>query len=102
MVHNLVELTFEALKHVIDPELHLNIVDLGLIYDIEQTTPGHLHITMTLTTPGCPVGSAIQHAVKATALQVPGVEDVHVTLTFQPPWTPDMISEEGRNQLNAF
>lgn len=99
---NQVEIVQEALRQVVDPELHLNIVDLGLIYDISEPEPGNIHITMTLTTPGCPVGSAIVRAVEYTARSVPGVDEVQVTLTFEPRWTTDRITEAGRRQLHAF
>lgn len=90
---------YEALRKVVDPELHLNIVDLGLVYDVAQPEEGRIHITMTLTTPGCPVGSAIMRAVKHTAENVPGVSAAEVTLTFNPRWTTEFISDEGRRQL---
>lgn len=92
----------EALRSVVDPELHLNIVDLGLVYEITESAPGKVHITMTLTTPGCPVGSAIMQAVERVVRQLPGVEEVEVKLTFEPRWTPEFITAEGRRYLNML
>src|SRR5690554_1653430 len=92
----------EALRVVVDPELHLNIVDLGLIYEIKEPNPGKVHVTMTLTTPGCPVGSAMVQAVDRVVRQLPGIEDVDVELTFEPRWTPKFISAEGRRHLNLI
>lgn len=92
----------EALRSVVDPELHLNIVDLGLIYEIKEPTPGKVQVTMTLTTPGCPVGSAMTQAVGHVVRQLPGVEDVEVELTFEPRWTPQFITSEGRRLLNML
>ncbi len=92
----------EALRSVVDPELHLNIVDLGLIYSIKESAPGKVHITMTLTTPGCPVGSAILQAVERVVEQLPGIEEVDVELTFEPRWTPEFITDEGRRFLNML
>ena len=89
-------LVLEALKEVIDPELGINVVDLGLIYGVEVKEAGG-RITMTLTTPGCPLHESIGEAVQV-ALQemLPLLGDVAVHLVWDPRWTPDRISEEGR------
>jgi radical SAM protein len=79
-----------ALATVLDPELGMSIVDLGLVYDV-RVRPGAVDVTMTLTAPGCPIHDAMQDWVRAAVLRVPGVERVEVTLTFDPPWTPDRI-----------
>lgn len=92
---------WEALRRVIDPELHVNIVDLGLVYDVEWKDDGEIHVEMTLTTPGCPVGGVIMQAVGKVLQPIPGVTGVHVNLTFEPRWTPDRITLEGRRQLAA-
>lgn len=88
-----------ALKAVIDPEIHLNVIDLGLIYDVAVNDDGKVTVTMTLTTPGCPMASSLAHAVGRAAARVPGVKGVHIQLTFNPPWTPDRITPEGRMEL---
>jgi metal-sulfur cluster biosynthetic enzyme len=89
----------EALKEVIDPELGINVVDLGLIYDI-AIDGSDVHITMTLTTPGCPLHESIAEAVdEVVRLMVPGAGAVEVELVWDPQWTPDRISEQGRLEL---
>jgi metal-sulfur cluster biosynthetic enzyme len=96
------ELILEALKEVEDPEIGINIVDLGLIYgtDIEQT--GKVNITMTLTTPMCPLNEYIDAAVKSALEAVPGVTDTHVDLVWTPPWGPDKMSEDARLELGFW
>lgn len=95
----------KVLKTVIDPELGQNIVDLGLIYNIQVTRDKgqgtSIHITMTLTTPGCPLGGWFVEQVKqavATGLKI-SEENVLVEITFDPPWTQDMMSDEVRAEL---
>ena len=79
-----------ALASVVDPELGMSVVDLGLIYGIE-IDDHHVRVTMTLTAPGCPLHAVLPGWVKTAAQSIPGVNGVEVTLTFQPPWTPDRI-----------
>jgi metal-sulfur cluster biosynthetic enzyme len=81
----------EALKRVYDPEIGINLIDLGVIYDIhfEGST---VRISMTLTTRGCPLHEMITEGVKASVLQVPGVQDCQVHLVWDPPWNPSMMS----------
>lgn len=93
-----VEQVRAALKTVKDPEIPLSLVDLGLIYDI-QTTDSTVRITMTLTTPGCGMAREIAINAKQTVMQTTGCNDVLVTVTFDPPWTKDLISEEGKKSL---
>ncbi len=88
----------DALREVEDPELGINVVDLGLIYGLELED-GKLRITMTLTSPGCPHGRLLLDQVKAAALTVPEVEAVELKLTFTPFWTPEKISEEYKEIL---
>ena len=88
-----------ALRRVLDPEIGLNIVDLGLVYDLQIGEDGEVRIEMTLTTPGCPLHDAIDGAVQRALGTVPGVNGVHVDLVWAPPWTPEMITEEGRRAL---
>ena len=92
------ELVTEALKEVYDPELHYNIVDLGLVYDVE-ISDGSVRILMTLTTPACPIGPMIIEQVQENLGLLPGVKDVDVEITFDPMWSPDMMSEEARADL---
>jgi metal-sulfur cluster biosynthetic enzyme len=91
----------ELLKNVYDPELGVNIVDLGLIYDIE-IKDGHVEITMTMTTPGCPMHNAIVGGVEHTLGAEEAIQSVHVEVVWNPPWTPDKMSEEAREQLGYF
>ena len=86
----------QALREVFDPELGMSVVDLGLIYDV-QIDAGRVHITMTLTTQGCPLHDAMTEWVQRAVGQVPGVKDVAVVITFEPPWTPDRIGAEARS-----
>ncbi len=89
----------EALREVIDPEIGLNIVDLGLVYDLEAHGDGTVRIEMTLTTPGCPLHAAINDAVHRALEPLPGVRAVDLDLVWSPPWTPEMITPEGRRAL---
>jgi len=96
------ELIIEALKEVHDPEIGINIVDLGLIYGTEVDDAGKVSITMTLTTPMCPLNEYIDAAVKAALADVPGVTDSHVDLVWTPPWGPDKMSEDARLELGFW
>jgi len=88
----------EALKSVIDPELGINIVDLGLIYDI-VINKGAVKVKMTLTTPMCPLGPLIVENARKAVEGVPGVKDVDIEVTFDPPWTMDRINPEIKERL---
>ena len=88
----------EALKEVIDPELDVNIVDLGLIYEIE-VEDDEVDILMTLTTPGCPLSGVFDEMVRQEVGAVEGVNKVDVELTFDPSWTPEKMSDEARNEV---
>jgi len=92
------ELVTEALKEVYDPELHYNIVDLGLVYGVD-VKDGDVHITMTLTTPACPIGPMIIAQIQEMVRALPGVKDVDVELTFDPLWSPELMSEEAKAGL---
>ena len=87
-----------ALKECYDPEIPLNVLDLGLIYDIRLDN-GNVEIDMTLTAPGCPMHSLIARDIKSKVENVEGVEDVKVNVVWDPPWTPERISEEGKKVL---
>lgn len=92
------EVVTEALKEVYDPELHYNIVDLGLVYEVD-IKDGDVHVLMTLTTPACPVGPMIMEQVREMVGIMPGVKDVDVEITFDPMWSPDLMSDEARAGL---
>ena len=85
----------DALRAVEDPELGMDIVELGLLYDVEVEGP-KVKVIHTLTSMGCPVGPMIQEDIDRVAREVPGVEDVDVELTFDPPWTPDKMSDDAK------
>jgi len=89
------ELVLEQLRQVIDPEIGINIVDLGLIYRI-AFADGRLTVTMTLTTPGCPMHDSIAEGVRNVLSGLEGVTDVDVQVVWDPPWHPSMMSEEAR------
>lgn len=95
------ELALQQLKTVIDPELGINVVDLGLIYDL-KIEDGHINVLMTLTTPGCPLHDSIAGGVKRVLEQIDGVRDVRVQVTWNPPWTPERMSKEALRQLGHF
>ena len=88
-----------ALRFVIDPELGYNIVDLGLVYEIVIEDGRIARVTMTTTTPGCPATSYLVEGAHDSVCAVPGVESVEVTLTYEPPWTPQMMSQEAKGDL---
>ena len=92
---------YEALEEVIDPELGLDFVSLGLVYDVEiQDDPaGEGFITFTLTTPGCPIGPQVTEQMREFVGGMEGVEKVHPKLVFDPPWSPEMMSEDAKFAL---
>ena len=92
----------DALRHVVDPELGINIVDLGLVYDIDISEDGTVHIEYTLTTMGCPIGPLIEHQMQSFLASVPGVGSVDAEMVLRPPWSPDMMSEEAKAALGYF
>ena len=90
---------YEALRTVYDPEIPVNVVDLGLIYDVQVSDANDVFVQMTLTFPGCGMGPHIAQQAEWAIQDVEGVEEVNIELTFDPPWSPDLISEEARNML---
>lgn len=88
----------QALKTVIDPELGVNVVDLGLIYDVHVAGDA-VDVTMTLTTPGCPLHAAIARGAQTAVRNVPGIEQATVNVVWDPPWTPERMSPEARARL---
>lgn len=95
MSDNLTQDLADALRSVIDPELGYNIVDIGLIYDVE-IEEGRARILLTTTTPGCPATDYIRQAVEHCAAAVPGVARVDVVMTWLPPWSPERMSDEAK------
>lgn len=91
-----------ALRTVYDPEIPVNIYDLGLIYRVEVSETGVVDIDMTLTAPGCPVAETFPGEVEQRVLQVPGVSDVRVELVWEPPWTPERMTEAAKLELGMF
>lgn len=89
----------EKLKDVYDPEIPVNVVDLGLIYDVNVSDDDEVHVLMTLTAPGCGMGPYIAQQAEWAISELEGLEDVIVELTFDPPWTPDMLTEDGKKLL---
>ena len=89
----------EVLRTVYDPEIPVNIMELGLVYEIKIQEEGKVKITMTLTAPACPVAGDIIMEVESKVRAIEGINDVHVHLTFDPPWTRDMMTEEAKLEL---
>jgi len=92
----------EALKSVYDPEIPVDIYELGLIYDVEISDDGDAVITMTLTTPHCPVAESMPAEVELRVLSVPGIRDAEVKLVWDPPWDPSKMSDEARLELGML
>jgi metal-sulfur cluster biosynthetic enzyme len=93
------DVVVEALREVYDPELHYNIYDLGLVYDITINNGDSVHLMLTLTTPACPIGPMVTEQIQETLGLIPGVRDVDIEWTFDPAWGPDMMSDEARADL---
>ncbi|MFL6830551.1 MAG: SUF system Fe-S cluster assembly protein [Sphingomicrobium sp.] len=92
----------EALKSVYDPEIPVDIYELGLIYGVDISEDGDATITMTLTTPHCPVAESLPQEVELRALAVPGIRDAVVNLVWDPPWDPSKMSDEARLELGML
>ncbi|HLI09910.1 MAG TPA: metal-sulfur cluster assembly factor [Ktedonobacteraceae bacterium] len=92
-------LIYEALREVYDPELGVNVVDLGLVYNIDITEDGFVTITMTLTTPGCPMHESLAEGVGAALGDIPGLIGGEIRLVWNPLWSPERMTEEGKRQL---
>ncbi|HSM57688.1 MAG TPA: metal-sulfur cluster assembly factor [Candidatus Sulfomarinibacteraceae bacterium] len=96
------DLVYAALQEVIDPELGINIVDLGLIYEL-HIDDGHIRLVMTLTTPGCPMHASFKQDIESTLWRTfPDLQGLSIELVWSPPWTPEMISDEGRARLGLW
>ena len=92
----------EALKNVYDPELGINIVDLGLVYDVKVDDAGDVDIEYTLTTMGCPIGPLIEDQMRSLLQAVPGVGEVRPEMVLRPAWSPEMMSDEAKAALGIF
>jgi len=99
---DLYERVIDALREIYDPEIPVNIYDLGLIYAVDVTNEGDVAITMTLTTPHCPVAESMPGEVEMRVLAVPGVRDAEVNLVWDPPWGPNLMSDEARLELGML
>ena len=99
---DLEEKVVEQLRSCYDPEIPVNIYELGLIYDIDVTPQGAVKVVMTLTSPMCPVAGSLPPDVEARLRAIAGVTDAKVEVTWEPPWGPDMMTEAARLQLNMI
>ena len=95
------EVVLEQIKQVIDPDVGLNIVDMGLIYGVD-INDDIVDITMTLTSPGCPAAPQLLNGSQTVVQQLDGVEEVNVNVVWTPPWDPEMMSEEAKDELGIF
>ena len=100
--HPLYDAVVEACKTVYDPEIPVNIYDLGLIYGVEVTTEGHAVVTMTLTTPNCPVAESMPGEVEMRVGAVPGVGSAEVNLVWDPAWDPQKMSDDAKLELGML
>ncbi|MEX2542435.1 MAG: iron-sulfur cluster assembly protein [Trueperaceae bacterium] len=96
------EQILEALKVVKDPEIPVNVVDLGLIYDVRIEEDGAVDIDMTLTSMGCPVQDMIEADTELAAMKVEGVRRVNVEFVWSPPWSPQKMTDDGKKQMKMF
>ncbi len=96
------EEVLEALKVVYDPEIPVNIVDLGLVYGVEIHENGLVDITMTLTAIGCPAQDVVKADAEMAVMRLPGVQGVNVEFVWTPPWTPERMTEEGKRMMRMF
>ena len=95
------EIVLEQIKQIIDPDIGLNIVDMGLIYGVD-INDDIVNITMTLTSPGCPAAPQLLNGSQTVVQQLDGVEEVNVNVVWTPPWDPDMMSEEAKLKLGML
>ncbi len=98
----LYEAAIEALKDIFDPEIPVNIYDLGLIYGVEVTDEADITVTMTLTTPHCPVAETMPNEIEMRMMSLPGARDAEVVVTWDPPWDPSKMSDEARLELGML
>lgn len=98
----LYESVIEALKDIYDPEIPVNIYDLGLIYGVDVSEDADVVVTMTLTTPHCPVAETMPNEIEMRVMGLPGVRDAEVNVTWDPPWDPSKMSDEARLELGML
>ncbi|MBM3284012.1 DUF59 domain-containing protein [Candidatus Gottesmanbacteria bacterium] len=96
------KILLRRLKKILDPELGVSIVDLGLVYDVKSNNQGNVTVVMTLTTMGCPLFSLMEQPIKKELARIKGVKDVTVELTFDPPWSMEKMSQEAKVKLGFF
>ena len=96
------EQVLEALRNVFDPELGINIVDLGLVYEVRIDSNGDIDIEYSLTTMGCPIGPMIEDQMRGFLATVPGTGEVRPEMVIRPPWSPEMMSDEAKAALGIF
>jgi metal-sulfur cluster biosynthetic enzyme len=96
------ERVLQALSQVYDPELGINIVDLGLVYEVEVQDNGDVDILYSLTTMGCPIGPLIEDQIRAFLAPIEGIGEVRPELVFRPPWSPELMSDEAKAALGIF
>ena len=96
------EKVLEAMRQVEDPELGVNVVDLGLVYGVEQDDDGTVRLDMTLTSAGCPLTDMIEGATNAALAGLDGIKDVEINWVWSPPWGPERLTEDGRMALRAM
>ena len=99
-MQNMKEKIIKEIKKIYDPEIPVNIYELGLIYKLEVDEKNKVNIDMTLTSPNCPVAESLPNQVKETIMKVAGVSDVDLKLVWEPPWTKDKMSEAAKLELN--
>lgn len=101
-LERLTEALIAAFKSVFDPEIPVDVYELGLIYRVDVSDDRQVVVDMTLTAPGCPVAGEMPGWIRDAVMKVEGVRDCHVNLVFDPPWGPDKMSDEAKLQLNMF
>jgi FeS assembly SUF system protein len=102
MSETLKDQVIAALKTIYDPEIPVNIYDLGLVYEVNVDEQGSVRIAMTLTAPACPVAAMLPRQVEQRVRELPGVKEARVDLVWDPPWTPERMSQEARLRLGFF
>jgi metal-sulfur cluster biosynthetic enzyme len=93
------EQVIDVLKEIVDPEIGVNVVDLGLVYGVDFPAPDEVSVRMTLTAPGCPLHDTITRSAEMAIETLPGVSKAAVEIVWDPPWTPEMLTDEGRRLL---
>lgn len=101
-IQNVEREIIDVLKNIYDPEIPVNIYDLGLVYDVDYTPDGNVHIRMTLTAPNCPMADMLVEEVHTQVVNVRGVKEVVVEIVFDPPWDKNMMSEEALMELGML